>query len=354
MRLLIIGQCVGYNASGFACCHVDESRDLAVARWFSKFSYDVSIISTISGPRTDMPVQRVGWGEVTPSQFDVVMLCNISGWWNAKGAGWEQQLRGHPCVVSMMDSCFADTHELGFLRGTTLPSAQCVRNFREILPGNTSWFAPYGCPDVAESYPDPWKGNHPKHRAIFCGCVYQRRLEMLNKLAEDERFDLWVVGLFMPQGTQYTGLTAEQRKQLLHPRVHLVTDMTLEKPDPAAPVNGPLPFGTAWPFVMHSDVGINLSPARITDAVSAKIYDYLACGIPVVTEDGVSNVGDIYSMRAGCQVPFGDAGAIGNAVVNWAETSLDKATLMREAAVLNSWETMVRILDSHIRQRHGH
>lgn len=348
MRILVIGQCYGYLASGFASGHSVESRDLGLARGLAKLGNKVDIIATTKGMTDDGLIFRISWEMANPlSKYDAILLCESIGLGRIEAQpDLYKQMLAHPCVVGAMewlDEMPACVKAIG------LTTPQLVVEYKKTFPGRTAFYLPWGC-NKLPVYPDPWP-DHSVKRVVFIGCIHEQNIEKINMLAVglEGRCELWIGSLFTLKigVSNPPGITREERDKLMHRKVHFISDLLPPSP---WPVYGPIFYEDTFRFIQHADCALNLSVAPNMTQQHGKIWDYLGCGCPVVSEFGNPTNNLIEMLGAGRIVPWGDEYSLSAALAGACNTKYDRDRIRRTMQGSFSWDESARILDSRIRE----
>src|SRR3990167_2869432 len=104
MQTLIIGQCFCYADSGYASGHGCEGRDVGVALGMDALDHRVGLLANRYGRRSDSMVfyiHKDSLGATPLKPYDLVVLCEITGYRNAVGLGLSEAIRQHPCVIGL-------------------------------------------------------------------------------------------------------------------------------------------------------------------------------------------------------------------------------------------------------------
>jgi hypothetical protein len=337
-RVLVVGPVGTYSALGFQdITHGSHVRALSIARALAATGLQTDLLDQ-TGNADVSGVREPSLGSL--AQYDAVVVAGIAGLWRLRASGHYAALVAHPAVSLVVDSVYGgdDAPEcLGFVRvllATSPAVADAYGVFR--APGRTC-YAPWGCSET-DAGANPWPDE--RQRVLFAGIVHERFADVLNMLAERLAAEVWVAGVFHRDGG-LGGLTADYRRALLSPRVHLATD-TLPRTSHG---EGPVVYESVCRLAAHATVGLNLV---ITDrhalmGTSCKVYDYFGMGLPVVSEPSPASGPDIEAL-GGVVVPWGDVGAIEAAVVRALDTPFDRAGLATRARARCSWAGMVQVI----------
>jgi glycosyltransferase involved in cell wall biosynthesis len=345
MRVLVVGPAGTYSARGFAgITHGSHVRPVGLARSLAAAGAQASLLDQC-GDAEVLGVRESGLGDL--SQYDSVVVAGIAGLWRLRASGHYVALCAHPNPVLVVDTVYGgdDAPEhLGFAEVLVATSRPVAAYYAALRGGRPTFHAPWGCSE-AEPGASPWPDDRP--RVLFAGIVYERFAVALNALAEALAAEVWVAGVFHHDG-RLGGLTAETRRALLSPRVHLATDVL-----PATPHgDGPVVYADVCRMAAHATVGVNLVPSGTHGLMgtSCKIYDYLGMGLPVVSEPSPASDPDITALGAGLIVPWGDTPGLIAAVRSVLDDPPDRARLQRDARAALSWGRMAREILSHVRQ----
>ena len=357
MKIALIGLVDNYSPKEFCSAHGYEARIVGLASGLAKLGHHVEVAGrheiAASEPGDFHVVQQKVMENSIPA-YNAIVLCGIAGWWNILRWGIADRLAAHPAVIISLDGIYSSdskiemaqkiqdsrkgVESLGFLKAAGLNSPQLVVAYQSIHPHQYSFYLPWGCPLVPDNLADPYP--YPKKdriRVIYTGVTYtERHLKVLNSLASDSRIDLWVAAVFSKGG-----VTKETRGDTLHPNLNLISDIVPYNGNP-----GPVRYGDTWPFITHADVAININSGPSTDAISTKLYEYLGCGTPIVSEDAVPNAGDIITLKAGKVVKQGGIKNIAEAILSTDWSKIDRKNLKKQALALTSWDRSARLIES--------
>lgn len=154
--------------------------------------------------------------------------------------------------------------------------------------------------DTNNPYP-----NDGKYRSIFTGILIKRFLDGFIELAK--RGENIVLGGLYYDGKTCRGFTGEEMKAL-PPTIQIINPHR----------GGIFTLGEHFPYLKHADLG--LSPREHSGewadrgSLSAKLIEYLCCGLPVVCEDATSNRQRVTEYNAGTIVPWKNVNAMYEAI----------------------------------------
>jgi hypothetical protein len=211
------------------------------------------------------------------------------------------------------------------------PSPALCHHYRTTFRDADTFLGSWGVPLVPPQ-PDPYEGDNKLPRAIYGGILFPRAIEWLNELAERGNVEVWFCGLWCAPD-RCRGFTDDERKSMLHSRIHCATDIE----GLYQGTHGPLVFGSHFKYLEHAQVGLALNSLSPRDTVICKMHDYLGCGLPVVCDDGFPNAGDPAMLGAGESVPFMDKEAFFEAVERQARTYYDRETIKGKARMMGTW-----------------
>lgn len=343
LKLRLFGQCFCYPTIGYATAHVVEYRDVEFARSFVKLGWDVSVVSdgNYSGMSTGgyMLEQSVSYDD------DAIFLVDVTGFRNAKKRLDLSKYRalGFPVGCYIDNSYYEDGMDMVSDWGS--PSPALAQYYQQTYMTH-SFMGTWGTPIVPDQ-PDPYEGDSKLPRAIYGGILFPRAIEYMNELAERGNVEVWHCGLWQADG-ECRGFTDDERKNLLHPRIHCATDIDgLYQGQ-----HGPVIFGDHFKYLQHADVGMALNTMAPRDTVICKLYDYLGCGLPVVCDDGFPNCHDPELLCAGECVPYLDKDAFIEAVERTASIYHNRDIIKGKARMLGTWFDVAVRFDWAFRRAH--
>jgi len=352
VRILYIASCRCYSADGYACAHGAEGRELGLAWGLLNHGADVDLVSESTG-KTKQGLVRVKWPE-TLSGYDAIVCCGIgSHQWMLLKPNLLEEAKAHPCVYIQLDALYGNDHEqMGYATGFGISSPMATALCRQYHPEQDAFLMRWGFPEVPTGTTSPWPEGEHLPRVFFAGIVHPRVGPALNRLADlsNGLYEVWIAGLFNESG-RWGGCSDEYRAEHCHPLLHFMTDVMGTIFDRK---HGPLPYGPPiWRCASHADLGISWSYG-LRSSISAKLYDYLACGCPSVSEDGSPNNGDIITLRAGRVSPMNDTDAMHQAIVDELKVKRppeERTRIRTEALALGTWTDSAGLLLSHMRRK---
>lgn len=401
MRILYIGHSHWNSGSvPFLGAHIAGARDSHLPQALAEAGLDVTVTTQPwGGSENGFPwgVHQVRLDRCVPGDYDALVVADHGGWLSVHG-DWQQSesyldslcgpgthhawgkevkktaqptkgwafrdaVYAHPRLVCLVDG---DPHHSAYrhwreylshaaaIGCTTAPMAALYR--REL--GKPVFLSTYGFSKVPTDLADPYPPGH-KPIAFFCGRMVSNFFPVLRDLAQDQRFEVWLAALFMPNESPESvngfGLPPGGKERLL-PGVHFASDVApWTIPGVGYAGDGPVGRPEIWPFLLHADVGINLvTPVyrgsgleswRGWDANIAvlycKLYDYLSAGLPVVTEPGAPNVGDVIALGAGRVV---ERERFADTIAAEVAKPRDRALIRNTAQIYGGWDVQAREL----------
>lgn len=345
MKILIVGQEGTYPAVGYSTImHGSHVRPLAIARALANCGHDVTLLhqkgAAAVKPATSDQINTPGF----ISSFDAVILSGITGLRHLRKLPAYEEARRHPSVALVVDTVHGDADapsELSWIRLIAASSSLVTAEYMRQRGGRGAVYAPWCCPTDVELTTSPWPDD--RQRVIFVGAADARHVDVLNYMAENLPCELWVAGIF--RDSEFAGgMTEEQRKRALHPKLKLATDLfgvTF-----AGAGHGPVRYTDGCRMMQHATVGLNLTPAvRDLIGVSCKLYDYIAMGLPVVSEPSRASDGDLAAVDGNRMVPWNDPPALLAATIDLLKgADVTRADMRAHALARFSWESMVKVI----------
>jgi glycosyltransferase involved in cell wall biosynthesis len=246
------------------------------------------------------------------------------------------RLRGKRVVVDVYEDYLALLHDRAWATGPSAAMARAVARAAVAAAGHADLttvadeqVAPFSARHrlVVRNLPDPSMlpestVRDAESRAVYVGDVRRSRglFTMLKALEAAPRWSLDVVGLVA---------AADE---------HGVADWLIGHPETAARVRflGRHPPATAWEPARGAWAGLALldgTPA-FSEAMPSKLYEYVACGLPVVATALPRQRDFVARHRCGALVPIGEgaASATGAALEHWLDNPSEYERVANGAA----------------------
>mgnify|MGYP001561855290 CR=1 FL=1 len=342
MRVLIVGRCFGYAASGCASAHGVELRDIEIARAIARRGHDVHMVSTTVGRTDDGLFDRVPWSSVEPRKYDAIVLSEIVGHRMLSKQPRFDDAMAHPNVIGVFDGIHKDDHETEYVRAVGMTTPNGVVEYQRRHPGKDVFLLPWAMTDVPLDVRSPWPDARP--RAIYLGIVNDRFLDAMGKLAAAGDVEVWIAALFLVDG-RFGGVDDACRAAQVHPGIRFLSDVIPQ----GSAAHGPVRCGAAHAHLAHADVGLNFTLSSSTNVINCKLADYLGAGMRVVSEEGAVNNGDVVTLRAGRIVPWNDPATFCRAVAEEACVKHDRRNAAARARALCSWSDVAGRILEHAR-----
>lgn len=108
----------------------------------------------------------------------------------------------------------------------------------------------------------------------------------------------------------------------------------------------PVEWGKHWDYLYHSDIGLDLAPGwgnKKSIAGNAKLLEYMAAGLPTVTEPGVGNVHILKKSKGGLITSKnGDLDSYYKSVLKVSESKFNRLKISKTTIDNNNWEIRAR------------
>jgi hypothetical protein len=310
MKLLFVGQ--SYWNTGvlpYQSAYISEIRDVHLPAQMQKLGHTCSIATFGPDARSAKLWSGVQQLPLTTVQsladFDAVILLDHSAALQMTHfPGLTHQAWAHPRLIVISDDdypAFLPYYDRAFAIGSTtaLLAAKMKRRFpqaRHFL--STYGFEDYGALPLP---PDPYPLLH-KPILLFVGRMTERAGTKLEEIAQigSQDWEVWIASLFLEgwltghQNECGNALSDAERSRFF-PHLHFCSDVI---PWVEGGGHGPIYRKDLYRFLYHARIGLNFVHA-IGPFLYCKIYDYLAAGLPVLTEYGAPNSGDILQLHAG-------------------------------------------------------
>ena len=300
--------------------HGDGSRDLGMPEGFALCGADVTCVVDYlhcNYLHPMLPIKFITLQDIKISDYDAIILTHISTY----NLISKTDILTHPNIGWQMDGppggffaaygglALAETvHMTGFL------TPYALMDFQAQFPNKTGFISPWGVPLIPLNLKNPYPVSERK-KIFFSGGIDEKRLKLLNILASEDDFEVWIAGTFTSDLTKRSwsgGLNDQEKNNLLDPNIYLICCQANKHSTEQDHPHGPMLFGSFWDWVKYADVAINPvtqiqgSTENFNRATYTKICNYLACGTPTITFEGPANAGDITWYNAGQIVPYGD------------------------------------------------
>jgi hypothetical protein len=353
MNLLFLGQ--PYENAGalpYQTAYLSECRDVHLPAETAKKGHSCWITTEGKGARhAYLPtgVQQIPLDRLPAlSRFDALILLDLSGGLQLERHPiLKEQALAHPHLIPILDGAYASQvpycSTAWAIGATTAPLAA---HFQTLYPNAIPFLSTYGFEDhTADPIPDdPYPPGH-KPVLLFVGRMTPFHFRPLVRLSLDPRFEVWIAALFqngsVPGHTPECGdALSDSEREAYFPNTHFISDLIPWQGGGGK--HGPVLRSALPPFFFHAAMGLNFSDAARIE-LYAKLYDYLAYGLPTVTECHAPNASDVLALQAGQVFSFDEwQGAI------WSEfgTLRDRDAIRRSAQLLGGWPVIAQRLQA--------
>ncbi len=117
---------------------------------------------------------------------------------------------------------------------------------------------------------------------------------------------------------------------------------------------GAVDYDASWQYMHHADVGLVVSAGEFMhNNESTKIYYYLRCGLPIVSESGFPNDGVVDAAELGFRVKPGDIDALTDRVMDALDTPWDRDRAIAYILAHHTWRRRAAVYHERLNTAFG-
>ncbi|MCP4000615.1 MAG: glycosyltransferase family 4 protein [Gammaproteobacteria bacterium] len=318
-----------------------------MAESLAEHGLNVDIVMNIDGPVVNVndrlafrPASKVNW-----SDYDAVKTVFHGGF------DYLEQLGGddHPLIISKLGSVVGhidDTEGVYFFG----PQRQTLYETQQRIAAHSHFVT-----ILTDTSIGLWYSEHPDSKAkilkVPTGIRPCKQVPGHNPYRQYKEKVVVYIGNLYNKYTQRSvnilwqmRLTAIGRKLKEHGIALVVIgpgESDLLNPD-CVRYLGPVANDEILPYMYYADAGLVLAQGQVQHNESSKIYDYLAAGIPVISEEPVPNNAVIREQGHGYIAAFGDDDEFTSCLIQACTKSWDRQRVREYMAARYSWYERAR------------
>lgn len=336
--------------------HVCGVLHTSCATALAKRGHDVDILlfSKVTDNHGKWPFRVIPVQDAYPGDYDALISIEATFWTRAEAEKWAK----HSVLKIDWGNCLYLMDGLKYGKyinryAVTSLSPILYSQYEKKYGAARVFYIPQSAP-VWPSMPCPYEEDNRKIRCFWTGIIKESgggacsQLDFINGLAEYDDLDIWLVALFPTEITGspiIRGLTDAERAKLLNPKINLVSDHIGFLPHLG---HGAVYCGQYAAYLEHADVGLN---HYVGPHASAKVYEYLLNGVPVVIPDECDEWRVIKKYGGGWPFKIGDIAGVHDIISKFGPAIKPEAYCDTLKSIYNNvwgWDRSAEILEREI------
>lgn len=198
------------------------------------------------------------------------------------------------------------------------------------------WASPMGVPEEIQIGENPYQNN--KINLVYMGRLRHTPSrfgffnQVMHKLGQE-----YVLHIF--PGSFSVNLIEPKRNPIEKEQLDYLKTLFTEK---NIVVHAPAPWGKHWNFLHHANIGVDVTPSLHRKGVgggNAKLLEYMAAGLPSISEIGVTNLDVMTKVNGGIVVQANNVNSYIRGVQKMNGMQFNRAKISELTRSMNSFKT---------------